>query len=1423
MSDALWAAREGDALMHTSMLADIVGGVLEVAANVAIGALATAAVAAALGITVVTGGLGCFVLGAVVGLVVGVVMAKTGADTGLSRLCEGIGNALFPPTVQANIATGSKDTRTNGKPSARAAGVVLAPPAPMEGGAEGMPAEEPEETFLDMAKGFFSQMWRPTVATPAPNTAPADDDKVICSKHPPMPPQFLAEGSSKVMINGHPACRSGDRSTCDAVIVDAGLISDNVRIGGEPIVVREIRSGKTPGIGLAITALMMLRGRGSKFYSQFGCMLIGGIGTYLTEQVSGALTSAIAGSPNPVHSTTGAKILEGEEELDFILPALLPISWQRFYNSRDSRTDGLFGAGWSVDFEASVTIRKHHEAGEHLLFTDEQGRVIDMGAIPPGDAVFSAGEGLCVRRSINGEVLIERVDGLYRLFEPCLHDAYQLRLSQVGDRNENRIFLEYDERERLVGLRDTLEQINVCLHYCPQWPKRVGEIHRTYPDGSSEVLVSYVYDTNGDLSGVVGTDGELRRRFAYDEGRRLIEHQLPGGLRCFYDWVQSEDGWRVSRHWTDDGDEYRFDYNVPAGITQITDGLQRTTHVHWNHQYQITRYDNALGHTWTFEWDDERQLLAANDPMGGQWRYFYDESGNLLQTVDPLGRSESTVWLEHWSLPREEIDRAGNRWRYRYDQRGNCSSETDPLGNVTHYRYDAHGQVTHVIDPAGNSRHLRWNGLGMLIEETDCSGYSTRYQYDKRGHLQAITNALGQRTELQHDSRGRLSAIMHPDGRREVLTYDTAGKLASHGNCAGQHIEYRYNSRGMITQQLAANTRRQFTYDRYGRLLSLTNENGESYRFEWDDGDRLTLQRNLDGSSRRYAYDPLGNIVELAFLPSLEGPAAIIHRFEYDPGERLIAKHTDDGRHEFEYDALDQLNSVRFRDGQGKVQGLRFVFDALGRLCEEHADDTVLKHQYDSLGNPTRTCLPDGRWLNQLYYGSGHLHQINLDGRTVCDFERDRLHRETMRTQGHMVMHQDYDMTGRLRSRQCRPHTLPIRLPAPVRQDFSYDSANNLTGWLFQTPEWQQQSMLHYDGRGQVVSCQYGHQGFDEQYAYDAAGNLLNAGTQVRHDQLLNYRNTQYRYDAFGRLVEKRNPERGVQLFIYDAEHRLREVDIQSAGRTRRVRMTYDPLGRRIEKSVFDGHDQLLDQVHFTWDGLRLLQERQHARTSLYLYEDDSHEPLARVDGTGQFQRIRYYHNHINGLPELLCEEDGRSAWHAHFQLWGNSVEEWRAPDFIEDQNLRFQGQYLDRETGLHYNTFRFYDPDGARFITPDPIGLLGGFNLYQYGPNPFGWIDPLGWKKKCSFRKPRRVRSKSTGRTKAKNRNEAFAMDHVKKHPENGIEIIAAKDIGDPHFKGKGWSKMERKVNGVNIHYMAKIDRTGKMTHVTDFKYKDQ
>ncbi|WP_240041965.1 RHS repeat-associated core domain-containing protein, partial [Aeromonas media] len=96
------------------------------------------------------------------------------------------------------------------------------------------------------------------------------------------------------------------------------------------------------------------------------------------------------------------------------------------------------------------------------------------------------------------------------------------------------------------------------------------------------------------------------------------------------------------------------------------------------------------------------------------------------------------------------------------------------------------------------------------------------------------------------------------------------------------------------------------------------------------------------------------------------------------------------------------------------------------------------------------------------------------------------------------------------------------------------------------------------------------------------------------------------------------------------------------------------------------------------------------------------------------------------GTPLALTRDNGATAWQVRYRAYGNV---WREEIAEVATPLRFQGQYFDAETGLHYNRHRYYQPETGRFITPDPIGLAGGFNNYQYAPNPTGWVDPLGLK----------------------------------------------------------------------------------------------
>ncbi|EOA0527554.1 RHS repeat-associated core domain-containing protein, partial [Salmonella enterica subsp. enterica serovar Altona] len=236
------------------------------------------------------------------------------------------------------------------------------------------------------------------------------------------------------------------------------------------------------------------------------------------------------------------------------------------------------------------------------------------------------------------------------------------------------------------------------------------------------------------------------------------------------------------------------------------------------------------------------------------------------------------------------------------------------------------------------------------------------------------------------------------------------------------------------------------------------------------------------------------------------------------------------------------------------------------------------------------------------------------------------------------------------------------------------------------------------------------------------------AGSVVPFNRITSYRGLHYRYDEYGRVVEKRG-RNGTQHYRWDAEHRLTEVAVIRGSTVRRYGYVYDAPGRRVEKHELDAEGKPYNRTTFLWDGMRLAQECRLGRSSsLYIYSDQgSHEPLARVDraAPGEADEVLYYHTDVNGAPEEMTDGGGNIVWEAGYQVWGNLTHEKETRPV--QQNLRFQGQYLDRETGLHYNLYRFYDPDIGKFISGDPISLRGGINLYAYAPNPLSWIDPLG------------------------------------------------------------------------------------------------
>ncbi|WP_444915696.1 RHS repeat-associated core domain-containing protein [Microbulbifer sp. TRSA007] len=261
-----------------------------------------------------------------------------------------------------------------------------------------------------------------------------------------------------------------------------------------------------------------------------------------------------------------------------------------------------------------------------------------------------------------------------------------------------------------------------------------------------------------------------------------------------------------------------------------------------------------------------------------------------------------------------------------------------------------------------------------------------------------------------------------------------------------------------------------------------------------------------------------------------------------------------------------------------------------------------------------------------------------------------------------------------------------------------------------------------------------------EYFVHDPAHNILAAArsedeakqqasaTQVKGNRLAFRGDTHYRYDIHGnRIAELRGKGQKLQTrYHYNSRQQLvrvekLKVEEGSEQLQQEIHYQYDPLGRRIGKVTNS------EQTSFLWDGDVLLREnkadihtQQDLNTRTYYFEPGTFKPVALKED----EQVYHYHLDHLGTPDTLTNQEGEVVWSVAYKSYGNIA---LAHKNQIEQSIRFQGQYFDEETGLHYNRFRFYDPEVGEFTQQDPVGLLGGENNYRYAPNPVRWVDPLG------------------------------------------------------------------------------------------------
>jgi RHS repeat-associated protein len=454
--------------------------------------------------------------------------------------------------------------------------------------------------------------------------------------------------------------------------------------------------------------------------------------------------------------------------------------------------------------------------------------------------------------------------------------------------------------------------------------------------------------------------------------------------------------------------------------------------------------------------------------------------------------------------------------------------------------------------------------------------------------------------------------------------------------------------------------------------------------------------------------------------------------------DRLLSQDAAGSVTRYTYNAAGQLTGA-----VSPTSTLTMERDAMGQLVAETVDGRTSRYTYDPLGRRRSRTTPTGAVSTLEYSAAGDRVRVTTDGHTMA-FSHDVLGRELSRSWGTpatpVALTTAWDIRGRPIGQSLTAGDVLLR-----GRDYGYRADNYPLSITESTRTTRRDTHISLDPLGRPLSVEAPK--WQENYTYDSAGNQTSAEWpqasghadargQRGYDggRLVSAGSVHYEYDAAGRVVLRRRTRLSrkpdIWRYTYDAEDRLTSCTTPDGALWH---YTYDPLGRRTAKHrmAADGLSAV-ETVRFTWDGTQLAEQAEQsgtARSTVVSWEYEGHRPLSQYERRMRGQdevdaRFFAIVSDLVGTPTELVSESGETAWRSRSTCWGTTSWNKGATAYTP---LRFPGQYADAETGLHYNYFRHYDPDTARYTSCDPLGLAPAPNPSTYVLNPWAWTDPLG------------------------------------------------------------------------------------------------
>jgi RHS repeat-associated protein len=887
----------------------------------------------------------------------------------------------------------------------------------------------------------------------------------------------------------------------------------------------------------------------------------------------------------------------------------------------------------------------------------------------------------------------------------------------------------YDANDDLLSQTDPLGNTTTYTY-----DDRRNLLTRTDPLGNTS---RYTYEAFGQLATATDALGRTITNTFDSQGNRLTLTDPAGGVSRFsYDDRGDLTSWQDAN-----GSSVSLTYDATGQMTSFTDAEGTTSvvtndalgnlltdqhtlqtadgpvPVAWSYTYnaggQVTGVAGPDGSRLQIDTDPTGQYRGETDPLGNRSVFEYDDAGRPTARVAPDG---TVLRVQRDALGQETavVLPGGGQLTHEYDALGQVVASTDATGGTVRQEYDADGRRTATTDPAGRVVRYTYDAAGRLVQEEAPGGAVTHYAYDAAGQLTAVTDANAQTTRLERDALGRVTRTTFADGSTSVLTYDGSGRVLTRTTPSGGVWRYTYSPAGLlegVTDPAGNETR--YGHDSHGNTDHITDALGRQAVLVFDTLGRLVRQTLPGGETETRAYDAAGRLVSVTDF------AGQTTRLEYDVNGRPVRRLNADGTFErLTYDA--DGNVVAAEDARGATQLTR---DAAGRVVTFTGPGAApVRYTYNPAGQVTAVTTDAGT-TTFTYTDRGELATVGDPAGTETTYTRDLLGRPVQTTlpTGNTIT-RSYDVLGR---------TLRVTYASPSGQPlydlvYTRDGAGRVTRLEESTGR---VTAYQYDALDRVTEERTTLPGGATRvlaYAYDARGNLTRRTEDGRasdltydaDDRLLSDGTRTYTWDGDGNLASWTDGAT-TETFTYDSRGRLTGVR-RTGGDPTTITYEYDFDGLLAARTV-NGV-----RTTFVWDRAaspfpQLVEERDAAGAVLVRFGHDDRGLTQVRTAAGTSFLVT---DHL-GTVRAVARADGTLDRTLAFDAYG--VPEGGLPE-----EIGFTGAFTDPGTGLVYLRGRWYAPDVARFIQPDPADGNPAFtdtlNRYVYSlDDPVNRSDPSG------------------------------------------------------------------------------------------------